>query len=474
MVLYECPRCGFQNKIKTKMRNHYYRKNPCAITKRNISIEGCLGLLDNNLLKVPEKNPENSLKNPENSGNIPETLKISQKHPENSLKNPENCQVDSQFSHLNLQNGHEIGNLFHCERSFEKYPKNFFSRSSNLQNIPRNSGNFPENLKITEKSQNIPEKSQNIPEKSQNIPEKISQNIPEKISQNFTGKISQNIPEKISQKKKVSSHNNNKSSSYRRKSSKNPKRYKCSFCNKSFTRKDNLKVHINQYCKTLENSDDISTEDENSLDTNSSLEDTSILENSILENLKNQDSSIIENLKNQLLVEKINRERDQEIINDLRSQVGTLLEKVGDTYNTNTYNIVINPFGQENTSYITKDYINSIIDQGPYDSIPKLLEYIHFNPKHKENHNIKITNKKQPYAQIYDGSKWLIRDKKQTIDDMSDKAYTLLNEHYSGQNEYMNKFQSEYDDRSPEIIKRIYKDVEISILNQNKQQQKIT
>ena len=32
------------------------------------------------------------------------------------------------------------------------------------------------------------------------------------------------------------------------------------------------------------------------------------------------------------------------LINELRNQIGTLLEKVGDTYNTNTFNIVINPF----------------------------------------------------------------------------------------------------------------------------------
>ena len=75
-----------------------------------------------------------------------------------------------------------------------------------------------------------------------------------------------------------------------------------------------------------------------------------------------QDNSIIENLKTQLLLERVNRERDQEIINDLRKQVGTLIEKVGDTYNTNTYNIVINPFGKENTSYITADYVNNLIN----------------------------------------------------------------------------------------------------------------
>lgn len=347
MVLYQCPRCGFKNKIKTKMRNHYYRKKPCEIIHKDISIAGCLDLLEGNSLKIPENIPENIPEKSLNQGNSLKTLK----------------------------------------------------------NIPK----FPEKF-----------------------PEKISQ----KLTDPNLNLNNMNIPKRMT-----------------RKSSSKIKKFICNYCNKSFTRKDNLKVHMHKHCRGLFNyvdnssvSDD-SEEDSLSIDTSSNEED------------------IIETLKNQLMVERVKREKDQEIINDLRNQVGLLIEKVGDTYTTNTYNIVINPFGQENTDYITKDYIQRIIDEGPYDTIPKLLEYIHFNPKHKENHNIKITNKKQPYAQVYDGNKWLIRDKKQTIDDMSDKAYSLLNEHYTWQNEYMNKFQSEYDEKAPELVKRIYKDVEISILN---------
>ena len=340
MVLYQCPRCGFKNKIKTKMRNHYYRKKPCEPSLKDISIPECLDLLKGNSLKIPE--------------NIP-----------------------------------------------EKYPKN------------------PEKSLKTEISLKI----------AKNIP-KIPENIPEKISQ-------------ISQNSNLNSDSEILVNNFRKKPPRPRKRYTCTFCSKTFTRKDNLRVHIQQYCKTIDRDDD----DETSYDDSS------------------QDNEIIEALKNQLLVEKINRERDQEIINDLRKQVGKLIEKVGDTYNTNTYNIVINPFGQENTSYITSEYIKKIINEGPYDSIPKLLEYIHFNPKHKENHNIKITNKKQPYAQVYDGKNWLLKDKKQTIDHMSDKAYSLLNEHYVGGNQHMNKFKTEYDDISPELNKRIHKDVELTILN---------
>ena len=78
---------------------------------------------------------------------------------------------------------------------------------------------------------------------------------------------------------------------------------------------------------------------------------------------------------------------------------------------------------------------------------------------------IKITNKKQPYAQIFNGEKWLLKDKKQTIEDMSDKAFTIINKHYYGGNEYMNKFKSEYTDYNIDLNKRLLRDVELSILN---------
>lgn len=153
------------------------------------------------------------------------------------------------------------------------------------------------------------------------------------------------------------------------------------------------------------------------------------------------------------------------LINELRHQIGSLLEKVGDTYNTNTYNIVINPFGKENTSYITADYVNNLINSGPYNSIPKLIKYIHFHPEHKENHNVKIPNKKQSYAQIYNGSKWEYQSKRETIEKMSDRAYAILNKHYIGGNQHMHKFKSNFDDNSPELSKRLIKDIELTILN---------
>ena len=160
-------------------------------------------------------------------------------------------------------------------------------------------------------------------------------------------------------------------------------------------------------------------------------------------------------------------EDKEKMIFELTRQVEKLIEKVGNT-TYNTYNIVINPFGKENTKYISGDYIRNLIDSGPYNSIPKLLKYIHFNPDHKENHNIKIPNKKQPFAEIFNGNDWEYRDKKSTIEDMSERAFTLLNEHYRGGNEYMNKFKTKFEDNDSYVSKKINRALELMIMNSQK------
>ena len=62
-------------------------------------------------------------------------------------------------------------------------------------------------------------------------------------------------------------------------------------------------------------------------------------------------------------------------------------------------------------SYISKDFLTELCIL-PYSSIKNLLKHIHFNKKHPENQNIRITNKKLPYAEVYKGDKWEICDKR--------------------------------------------------------------
>ena len=224
------------------------------------------------------------------------------------------------------------------------------------------------------------------------------------------------------------------------------KKFICEFCSKKFSRKDNLNRHTSRCKYKISDSHVTSKMIQNSKNFYSQKEVEEIIERTKNEyNLK-----VVENMT---------------IIDELRKQVDLLLRNQGSNNITFNTNIVLNAFGKENTSYITSDYVKLLINNGPIESIPKLLEHIHFNPEHIENHNIQIPNKKEPYAKIFNGTKWEISDRKRAIRDMTDKAYNILTKHYIGGNEYMNKFQKQYDDNDKTLNKRINKDTEIMIIN---------
>ncbi len=199
-------------------------------------------------------------------------------------------------------------------------------------------------------------------------------------------------------------------------------------------------------------------------------------------------TEIIEELKNTVLEERkihqLEREQYQkeqaQIVNELRSHISILLEKHAGTTNNNTtnietqnINIIIKAFGNENVDYIDDKAILACIGR-VYKSIPSLLEKIHFDPKHPENHNIKITNKKLPYASIMgDNQKWKTVDRKNAIEKMVTNSYNMLDEKYTENKEKFSTqkkdnfegFQSKFESDDKELLKQIKTEVDMMVLN---------
>ncbi len=157
----------------------------------------------------------------------------------------------------------------------------------------------------------------------------------------------------------------------------------------------------------------------------------------------------------------------EDVISELKKQIELLLTKVGNVTNIQQ-NIYINPFGKENTEYIKSDYVKNLLDGvDAHNYIPNILKQIHFNPEHQENWNICIPNKKQPLAKVYDGAKWVYQNKKNTIENMTFKAYKTLIDNYDENNDKTWKKivdNNMYHDDQP-TKERIDKDTEIMILN---------
>jgi len=168
-------------------------------------------------------------------------------------------------------------------------------------------------------------------------------------------------------------------------------------------------------------------------------------------------------------------EQKEDAINQLRLQLEKLFDKVGsgEVHNHNTtnytYNIILNAFGAENTSYINDLTVKEVLQQGTIASIPKLLELIHFHPEHEENHNVRITNKKENTANIWDGDKWVLKRRPDAIEEMSDKAFKLINEHYEdGSNTNIDTFKYKYDTNDKDMKKRVNQETELMIINNKK------
>ena len=124
--------------------------------------------------------------------------------------------------------------------------------------------------------------------------------------------------------------------------------------------------------------------------------------------------------------------------------------------------------------YITGDYISKLL-KIPYGAVPKLIKHIHFNPEHPENHNIKITNKKLPYASVFKDNRWEVRDKNTVIEDIVDKSYNMIDCEFNesdpklslNQKKRYKDFQKKYDTEDKLLTKQLKKDTELNILNHN-------
>ena len=132
-------------------------------------------------------------------------------------------------------------------------------------------------------------------------------------------------------------------------------------------------------------------------------------------------------------------DKDNKIL-ELEQKIETLLIRNNTINNNNSHNttnitnnnnsknvFILNNYGNENKDYITNDYLLSLLKK-PFQAIPELIKYTHFNDEHPENQNIKITNKKQPYVKIRKNNKWELADRKNTINDLIDLKHSELND----------------------------------------------
>ena len=223
------------------------------------------------------------------------------------------------------------------------------------------------------------------------------------------------------------------------------KSFKCDFCPKTFTIHANKRRHEMYRCK--ENPD-------------------------FMDKLLDAKNTKIKTLqKNYESLQKEKEEWKQEK-DKLYTQVSTLLDKVGDTNIQN--NIILNNYGSEDLSHIT-DTLKDELLKIPYCAIPKMIEAIHFNDEKPENKNILLPNKKENLVKVYEGNKWVYKNKSETISDLVDSKYNIIDDHYDDLDNKdevsphvkttFTKFRKVYDEGDAEMVEKLKKECELVLLN---------
>ena len=230
--------------------------------------------------------------------------------------------------------------------------------------------------------------------------------------------------------------------------SKKSLKHLCEYCLGTFSRKNNLTKHL-KTCKKKK--------------------EKQLIENKKYEEMK----KAYEELKDKV---------EDMLIESSKAIAVTNTNNTNNTINTNNIsntnnstNIHINNYGFENVQYLKKNYLNNLV-HGVFTAIPRLIKKIHFNDKHPENQNIKITNKKEPYIRIRQNNEWLLKNKKEILEDLIDCKYMILSQHCddfeeelpNGDVEKMNDFRKRYNGEEKNLMKELLEQAELALLNYSK------
>ena len=93
-------------------------------------------------------------------------------------------------------------------------------------------------------------------------------------------------------------------------------------------------------------------------------------------------------------------------------------------------NIIINNYKSENTEYITNRVLEKILRMGPVLAVPRLIQYLHFNKKHPENHNLAITNIHSKFAHVRNKNMWQVRLLNELLEELVSSKFNILDEYF--------------------------------------------
>ena len=210
--------------------------------------------------------------------------------------------------------------------------------------------------------------------------------------------------------------------------------YECVYCNKKFKHIQSLNRHKKGRCKTVDND--------------------------------NNDMKELVKLLNDQLKEQQNQIMEQ------NNQIKELIKKAGITNINIQNNIKLLSYGNTDVSHLTNNDYMKCLNHSNF-CVSHLIEKIHFNPQKPENHNIYVSNIKNNYVMLYDGNKWILKDRDDAITNLMDEKEIILEqkleEWIENGNDYpkiMNKFKRYIDKKeNNKVLNKIKDEIKLVLFN---------
>jgi hypothetical protein len=197
----------------------------------------------------------------------------------------------------------------------------------------------------------------------------------------------------------------------------------CDFCKKTYTRKDNLNRHLLNGCKmkTKLETNKLPAFDNNKEEIFINLmRDMEIMKLKVEENEKFKKE--IQEKDIEIAALKANQQ-GQQIID--KQQINNVdKQQIIDKQIVNN-NVKLIAFGKEDMSYLTDNICKQILSKG-FQSVPKLIEHLHFNKEKPEYHNVYIPNLRNDFAMVFDGDDWALRDRDDVVTQLKDEKAEFI------------------------------------------------
>ncbi len=224
----------------------------------------------------------------------------------------------------------------------------------------------------------------------------------------------------------------------------------CKYCNKIFTRHDNLTRHINLRCK--KKCTDILLDENNMLKQIIEKQSEELKEvKTMISNLLNKNCKV-----HPKTLQKINKQLngDNNTVNETTNNNTVNETTNNNTVNNNiTYNIIA--LGHENLTEVFSKKEKMNILKYKYGSLSQLVEYAHFNDKYPQFKNILITNTQNSIAYKHNpkNNQFVAVKKDDLLEDIVDARICDINSFYE-------ELEGELDEKTKEIIDKLKEQIE--------------